>query len=82
MVLLDILPTHLRFITLFYLSLSTYHPGLAEIPAPDWDTGSDIINQIKFSHFLSKAVKHLKKLGTILHRAIMNPLSQVLIPHL
>ena len=40
----------------FTVSWMLNHPGLAEIFALDGGTGSDIINQIKWSHILSKTI--------------------------
>ncbi len=36
-------------------------PSLAEIPAPDWGTGSGIINEIKQSPFISETIILLQK---------------------
>ena len=38
-----------------------FHCGKAEIPAPDGGTGSDIINQMKLSPMLAKAIESLEK---------------------
>ncbi len=42
-------------------AIKTLSPWVREIPAPDGGTGSDIINQIKWSPMLAKAIRWLEK---------------------
>ena len=45
-----------------HTNYETNHSGLAKIPALDWGTESDIINQKKWSPFLATAVIWLNKM--------------------